>query len=208
VGHRIIAALVVTVAAVALARAEIIDRILAVVEGRVITLSDVRAVVALGLEPAPPAADPVGAMLDRQIERQLMLIEVDRYIPPEPRPEAIDERLAAIRQRFPDELAFQTTLHQAGMPIEQVRRYLRETLRIETYLRQRFSAGIQPAEEEVAAYYREHPAEFSRDGQVRPFEDVRALARERLVARRRDALIDEWLASLRRRVNIVRLYLQ
>jgi hypothetical protein len=186
---------------------EVIDRILAVVEGRPITLSDTRAVVALGLEPAPTPPDAVAPTLERLIDRQLMLTEVERYVPAEPRPEAIDARLDTIRKRFPDELAFATTLHQVGLPIDDLRRYLRDTLRIESYTRQRFSFGAEPTEEEIARYYRLHADDFRRDGQVQPFDQVRTLARERLAAERRDVLMRDWLDGLRRRGNIVRLYL-
>ena len=42
---------------------EVIERVLAVVEGQVVTLSDVRGALALGLAPDPPqGADPVGAV--------------------------------------------------------------------------------------------------------------------------------------------------
>ena len=198
---------VVLLALAPVSRAEIIDRILAVVEGQMITLSDVRAVTRLGLESAPEGGDPVRALLDRLIDRQLMLVEVERYAPPEPSPEAIDAGLAAVRARFPDALAFETTLHQVGMTAEHLRRYVRDAHRIEAYLQQRFTATIQPSEDEIAAYYRLHADEFTRGGTLAPFDAVRQEVRARLIADRRRALIEEWLAGLRRRADIVDLYL-
>jgi hypothetical protein len=186
---------------------EIIDRILAVVEGRPITLSDTRAVVALGLEPAPAIEDGGSGTLERLIDRQLMLTEVERYVPAEPRPEVIEARVDEIRKRFPDALAFETTLHQAGLPLEDLRRYLRDSLRIESYLRQRFSFGVEPTEQEIAAYHRDHADDFRRDGQVLALDEVRALVRQRVMSERRERVIQEWLEGLRRRGRIVRLYL-
>ena len=65
-------------------RAEIIDRMLAVVDGQIVTLSDVRAALRFGLVPADVTTDPIAAALQRLIDRRLMLHEVERYAPPEP----------------------------------------------------------------------------------------------------------------------------
>ena len=189
------------------AHAEIIDRILAVVEEQLITLSDVRGVVRLGLETVPPADDQIGAALDRLIERQLMLVEVERFAPAEPSPETVEARLNAIRARFPDALAFETTLQQIGWPVETVRRYLRDTLRIEAYLQQRFTASIQPSDDEIAAYYRLHANDFTKGGVLAAYGDVRNQARAQLVAEHRAVLVRDWLAGLRRRANLILLYL-
>ena len=189
------------------AHGEIIDRILAVVEEQLITLSDVRGVLRLGLETVPPADEQIGAALDRLIERQLMLVEVERFAPAEPSPETVDARLNAIRARFPDALAFETTLHQIGWPVETVRRYLRDTLRIEAYLQQRFTASIQPSDDEIAAYYRLHANDFTKGGVLAPYADVRNQARAQLVEERRAVLVRDWLAGLRRRANLILLYL-
>jgi hypothetical protein len=184
---------------------EIIDRILAVVESQPITLSDVRGVTRLGLETPEPAVDPIRSVLDALIDRQLMLVEVDRYAPPEPSPAAIEARLNQIRARLPDALAFETTLHQIGMTVEHLRRYIRDSLRIESYIQQRFTAAIQPSDDEIAAYYRLNAE--TRDGKLAPYADVRSDARARLIEQRRAVLVREWLAGLRRRAEIVDLYL-
>jgi hypothetical protein len=65
-------------------RAEVIDRVLAVVDTQIITLSDVRAAVRFALVPQDVAVDPIAAVMQRLIDRRLMLAEVDRYAPPEP----------------------------------------------------------------------------------------------------------------------------
>src|SRR4051794_30497493 len=86
--------------------AETIDRVLAVVTGDLITLSDVNAAYALGLvEPGPSSADPIRDVLSQLIDRELQLTEVDRFAPPEPTAEAVDEAVAAVRARFPSEQA-------------------------------------------------------------------------------------------------------
>jgi hypothetical protein len=183
----------------AAAPAEIIDRILAVVDGAIIMQSDVTAALRLSMVPATSAADPIPAALDALIERRLILEEVDRYAPPDPADADIDRRVAEIRTRAG--ARFDTVLLESGLSVEQVRRQIRDDLRIESYLQQRFGA-MQPSDDEMAQYYREHQAAFTRDGTVAPLDAVREQVRAALIADRRSATIREWITGLRRRANV------
>jgi hypothetical protein len=116
----------------------VIDRLMAVVDGQAITLSDVNAAIHLGLiHPPSGTADPLAFALDRLIERTLMLAEVDRFQPPEPDPIEITTRIDEIVKREGD-AAFEKTLSVTGTTREQLRRFIRDELRIATYLNQRF----------------------------------------------------------------------
>ena len=79
---------------------------------------------------------------------------------------------------------------------------MRDDLRIESYLRQRFGASYQPGEEEVARYYRAHESDFIRNGVLRPYDEVRDEARKRLVDDRTASLVSDWVAGLRRRADV------
>ncbi len=183
--------------------AQIIDRVLAVVAGAPITLSDVNAVMRLGLVPeAAGKADGVQAALNALIERQLQLIEVNRYAPPEPSAADIDARIAQIRSRFDSQTAFDSAMKDLGVTPAQLRARVRDDLRIESYLRQRFGASYQPGEEEVARYYRAHESDFVRNGVLRPYDEVRDEARKRLVDERTASLVSDWVAGLRRRADV------
>jgi hypothetical protein len=181
------------------APAEIIDRILAVVDGAIIMQSDVALAVRLALVPGSAAGDTVPTALDALIERRLILEEVDRYAPPDPPDADIDRRLSEIRTRAG--VRFETVLLETGLSVEQVRRQLRDDLRIESYLQQRFGA-MQPSDDEVAQYYRDHQAEFTRDGTVVPLDTVREAVRAAVIAERRGATIRDWITGLRRRANV------
>lgn len=205
---RTAAALVLVLLTGAPASAQLLDRILAVVGGDVILLSDVIAARRLGLVPAPGAGmDPVRVALDALIDRQLMLAETNRYLPPDPRAEAIAARMTEIRGRFPDDAQFQSVLRETGMTLEDLRVRVRDDLRIAAYLDQRFASGFMPGEAELVKYYRAHETDFTRGGVLRPFEEVRDVARERLLAERRVDLIRDWMAGLRRRIEVTDLYL-
>jgi hypothetical protein len=152
-----------------LASAETIDRVLAVVAGQPITLSDVTAARELGLQPIATgsSADPVRSVLNALIDRELILAEVERYAPAEPSTDAIDRQVAQVRSRFATADTFAAALAHGGLSEKDLRARLREDLRIAAYLDQRFAAAQT----------------------------------------RRQALLDDWLAGLRNRGDIVDLYL-
>ena len=122
-------------------QAEIIDRVLAVVGGVVITQTDTIAAVELGLITPGPTDDPMAAVLSQLIDRQLVLAEVDRYAPPEPTPDAIDRAAQAVRARFPSDQAYQAVLTRSGIDAARLRQTLRDRLRIDAYLEQRFAVA-------------------------------------------------------------------
>ena len=119
-------------------RAEIIDRVLAVVSGAVIMQSDVLAAFELGMVAPGTTDDPMAAVLSQLIDRQLMLAEVDRYVPPEPSADAIDRAAQQVRARFATASAYDAALARSGMGEERLRRLLRDELRIRAYLDERF----------------------------------------------------------------------
>jgi hypothetical protein len=164
------------------ANAEIIDRVLAILPGQIITQSDVQAALDLGLVEAPAGEDRMAAGLSAVIDRALMLNEVRRVIPPEPSPAAVDARLARIRQRFdsPGELA--RVLAASGIDEKLLAVYAADDLRLSAYLEERFSAASQPTDQEVRQ---------AGEG-----------SRQRLVDERRRTLIAAWTAELRRRADV------
>ena len=157
-------------AATAVARAETIERVLAVVAGRIIMMSDVAAARDLRLETidaASGAADPIRAVLSKLIDRQLILAEVERYAPPEPAADAVENELAKVRARFATAEEIEAVLSRSGIDENQLRDILRQNLRIHAYMDQRFAAAGD----------------------------------------RRQELVDQWVAALHRRADVIDLYL-
>jgi hypothetical protein len=116
-----------------------IDRLMAVVGNQTITLSDVNAALQFQLVDVPPnAPDRVRAALDKLIQRSLILGEVERYQPPEPEPVEITIRMDQLQQRAGSAQAFDRALAVTGTTRDELRRYIRDDLRIATYLNQRF----------------------------------------------------------------------
>lgn len=133
------------------ARADVIDRIMAVVSGQPITLSDVTAARQFGLVQVPPGTpDPIAFTLDRLIERRLILAEVERFQPPEPDPVEMTIRVDELERQAGSPAAFEKALAIVGMTHDQLRRHFRDDLRITTYLNQRFGATTAEAERQAA----------------------------------------------------------
>ena len=184
---------------------EPIDRVLAMVEGQVILLSDVRAVLELRLIEPPDAADAIPSVLTALIERQLILEEAARYGVEAPPADEVDARLAEVVGRVGGIEAFQGRLATVGFTLDDLGQVLQDDLRIERYLARRFVSARQPTESEVAAYVRKHADEFLTDGVLPPFDAVRGDARRRLSEELRQERIDDWVALLADRAEVLRV---
>jgi hypothetical protein len=174
---------------------QLLDRIVARVNGVAITLTDVKAAVALGIADAPEAA-----AIERLVDRQLVLGEVARFLPPEPTAAAIAAEAAALTTRAGDRLP--DIVASTGIDEARIREIARENLRIQAYINQRFGVDVQLTEEEVAQYYRIRPEEFTRGGALMPFTEAEPLARERASAERRAVTVAQWMRDLRARAAI------
>jgi hypothetical protein len=164
------------------ARGEVIDRVLAVLPGQIITLSDVEAALDLGLVEAPAGETRIPAGLSAVIDRVLMLNEVRRVAPPEPSSGAIDARVARIRERIGGPAEMSRVLAARGLDETVLRLYATDDLRLASYLEERFSAAAQPTDDEI--------------------RQAGESARQRLTDDRRRTLIGAWTAELRRRADV------
>lgn len=181
-------------------RAELLDRLVAVVGSRPILESDVRLVEQLSLVDVPAGARE-GDTLARLIDRALMLDEVDRFGPGEPGAAEVDARIDALRARVGSDV-LASTLQRTGVPEAALRGWVRDQVRLERYLAQRFDAVAQPTSDEVALYYADHPEEFTSAGVRRPLEDVEDMIQQTLASTRRAGLVADWQQALRRRARI------
>jgi hypothetical protein len=185
---------------------EIIERMLAVVAGDLITMSDVAAAVEFGLVPQTSGTDVTRVVLSQLIDRSLMLAEVDRYAPGEPSVQLVNQEWTIVQNRYASAESFQKALDRFGIDEESLRETLRANLRLRAYLEQRFSSA-PPSEEEVLAYYRSHVDRFTRDGQVQPLDQVEGDVVQAIELDGRQLMVNDWLAGLRRRATIADVYI-
>jgi hypothetical protein len=209
---RLARVLAVAIAAVpAIAAAQVLDRIVATVGAQVITLSDARAAISLGLVPAPEAPSDqqhaaratLSVVIEKLVDRELMRAEIERYGVAAPPPEALEPRIEAVRKRFATPAAFDAALAAHGLSDARFRAWIVDDWRIEHYIQQRFDAAAQPTDEDVLQYYQSREREFTVNDRPRPFAEVREEVRRRLTISRRQALIDDWVNGLKRRTEIM-----
>jgi hypothetical protein len=193
--------LAIAIVAAALVQGVVLDRLVAVVSGQPIMASDLRAARALDLVPGAAALEDA-ALTDRLVVRELMRAEVERFsttIVDVDRGLAGRAEAAARIERAGGEDA----LAVLGLSPGRLVAWLEDDARIEQYVRSRFDAAAQPSDDEALTWFQVHERDYLRDGRPRPFAEVRDDVRARLTAERRQALIDEWIAGLRRRAVIV-----
>lgn len=180
---------------------ELLDRTLALVGGQPITLSDARAAIALGLVAADRSADPIPGVTARLVDRELILREVQRYAPAPPSPSAVDARLEELQKGLSDATAMTRVLDLYGFSETRLRAWVRDDLRTQAYLAQRFASASAPTDAEISLAYTRSRAEFDTAGQS--FEQAAPILRERLVVSLRSELIADWVSDLRRRTDVV-----
>ena len=180
---------------------ELLERTLALVGGQAITLSDARAAMALGLVTADAAPDPIPDVTRQLVDRELVLREVQRYAPSAPADTAVDGRLDEIRQRLGGSPALASLLDRYGFTEVRLRGWIRDDLRTQAYLAQRFASASTPTEAELSAAYARARAEFDKTGAT--FEQATPILRDRLVTARRRELIADWISDLRRRTDVI-----
>lgn len=180
---------------------DLIERTLALVGGQAITLSDARAAIALGLVEIAKPADPIPDVTSQLVDRELVLREVQRYAPPPPSEAAVDAKLDEIRQRVAEPGALARVLDQHGFTDARLRAWVRDDLRAQAYLAQRFASASTPTDAEIAAAYTQQKAVFDKAGLT--FEQASPMIRDRLIASRRRELITDWVSDLRRRTDVI-----
>jgi hypothetical protein len=163
----------------ATAEPRVLERILAVVDGRPILLSEARTTQALkGLT----RRQAVEALVDES----LMLREAAQIPQSEPRPEELDAALQDLVVRWP--------AGAGPLPAEALLEVARRQLRIVKYIEFRFRAKARVEDAEL----REH---YEREIQGRPgdagFDESAASIRETLEARRLDEAVEAWVKELR-----------
>jgi len=179
---------------------QLLDRVLARIDGAPLTLTDVQAAIGLGVVQVPPGADAMAAGTQLMIDRQLELTEVQRFPPPEPDPTPVAREAARLKMNAGARLA--ALMQSTGLTEQRISDIARDNLRIAAYLDQRFGTVVQASHEDVATYYRTHEAEFTRGGDTIPFEEAEPTARQRVSNERRRATVEQWIRDLRSRADV------
>lgn len=138
------------------AGAEVVDRMVAVVNGDLITHSDL--LWQLALEPDTPLDSPrsedLQRALERLIEQRLLFVEAHKLPHIEPKGEEVERALAELARRFASQAELQARLARVGLTAERLREIVSERVEIEKYIEFRFGSFTIITSQDVADYYR------------------------------------------------------
>lgn len=189
------------------AGAVVIDRIAAVVEQDVITLSEIDQLVLLRFIDRSTGESEDSyrrRVLETMIAQALRFKDVQRFGGMDVSRDAVEARLVQIQQRFPSPQAFEQALQETEMTLDEVRAQITRQLQLEAYIEERFSPLIFISNDEIETYYRDLwlTQRQSRGLAPLPLSEVREEIRTLLRAERLDDEIRKWTEELRSRVNV------
>ena len=184
-----------------------VDRIAAVLDEQVLTVSEVAQMAEVRFFPraAGQSDDEYRrAILEALIAQALRLRDVERFGAPEIKADSIEARLQEIRVRFPSPADFEAALVRAELTLEDVRALIKRQLQVEVYIQERFAPLVSVSNEEIDEYYR---GPWLAQRQERglpavPLSEVREEIRETLLASRLTGDIERWTNRLRLRANV------
>lgn len=186
----------------------LVDRVVAVIEDRVLTLSELEfeARVALVQRAGVLAAEgpldesALRAALELAISQRLLVIEADRVQAFEVEGSELQARLVALRERFGSEPALLAFLARHDADVDQLQAVLERSLRAERILDSRIRLRAQVGELELQRYYKQNEAELKA-----PYAAVRDALRDKLFRERYGALAAAELAQVQAGARVRRV---
>jgi len=111
----------------AASRAELVDRVVAIIDREVVTLSEAEQASQIG-RARTGAWAPMLSVVERLIESREVEREVERFTGQPVSPELADSALREVRARFSSVIAFQEMLARSGRSEEELRATLRRRI--------------------------------------------------------------------------------
>lgn len=184
-----------------------IDRISAVIDRQVITLSEVNQMVAIHFFPRTISHtddEYRHDVLEALIAQALRYRDVERFGAQDIPKDSIEARLTEIRSRFPSPEEFARAVTSVELTMDEVRALVKRQLQVEAYIQERFSPLVFIPNEDIETYYRGPWSEQrrARGLGIPPLDQVRDEIRTLLKSERLQAEIDKWTAQLRARANV------
>ena len=190
---------------------EIIDRVVANVNGHVVLQSDWEQEVSFeafadAREPGSFTPAEQRAALDRLIDQELLREQVR---PSQPLPaEQVAAKVAEIRKLYKDcatDAVWQSKLHHYGLTQSALEKHLGSQIQLLRLVEDRLRPSIQIDQHAVESYYQEQLLpEMKRLGNsATPLNEVFGRIKDLLAERRMNELLSGWLASLRSESHIL-----
>ncbi|MEO8379926.1 MAG: hypothetical protein ABI779_09725 [Acidobacteriota bacterium] len=183
-----------------------VDRIAAVVDRQVLTVSEIAQLVEIRFFPRLSASDDDSRreVLDALIAQALRFRDVERFGAQDITADAIEARVLEIQRRFPSVGEFAAALARTELTPEELRSLVKRQLQVEAYIQERFAPLVFVTAEEIEEYYRTiwSKQRTGRGLAVPPLRDVLEEVRAAVRLARLQSETDRWTAQLRARANV------
>lgn len=183
---------------------QMVDRIVAVVNEEVITLTDVRIAEAFGLyaeEIGEEAEDPRSLILQKLIDQKVVIqlsgeeVLIDAV--------KLDENLMRITQRI-GAGEVERRLTHFGLDWENLKDFLREKMAYQTIISERFSKVNPVSLKEIEEYYQRSyvPAQKEKGVEPKPMMEILDEIESGIKQEKIEAQIQDWIMNLRDKSDI------
>jgi hypothetical protein len=206
-GTGVLVALVLLLATRYTLRAATIDRIAALVDRQVLTVSEINQLAEIRFfsrKVQQSEDDYRREILDRLIAQALRYRDVERFGAEDIAADSIEARLKEIQQRFPTIADFNAALQRAELTLDEVRALVKRQIQVESYIQERFAPMIFVSSEEIENYYRGPWSQQRRERglPIPPLSQVQEEIRALLKSSRLEQEVERWTAQLRSRANV------
>ena len=192
--------------------AETVDRVVAVVNGHTLLLSEwdsaARREALLDRQPLESLTDASRrATLNRMIDQEVMRGEMENSSAPQSTPQEVAARLHEIREQYPnatDETAWNAILRRYGVTEAEMEAAVTIELNGLRLLDFRLRSSAQPDARQIERYYRDtyQPAMRAKSAQPVALAEVTPQIREILTQQKLNELTTAWLQELRTQADI------
>ena len=188
------------------ASAVTVDRIAAVVDRQVLTVSEITQMVEIRFFPRLAKSDDEyrREVLDALIAQALRYRDVERFGAEDIPRDTIEARIEDIKRRFPSEAEFNAALARAELTVDELQALAKRQLQVEAYIQERFAPLVFVSAEDIEEYYRGPWSKQRRERSlpIPPLDEVREEIRDAVRAERLQGEIEKWTAQLRERANV------
>jgi len=183
---------------------EVIDCVAGVVNGEVITLTDIKIVNAFGLyenESKREESDPVFTTLEKLINQKLILQLTNEKIPISP--EEIEQQMQKIIERIGTD-GFQKKLSEFSLQITDLKEYIRNEILYQKIIYQKFSPGAMVSLKEIESYYTQIYVPSQEKNNIRPQPMVEVLKKieAAIIEEKTKKQAEEWITNIRKKADI------
>jgi hypothetical protein len=184
-----------------------VDRIAAVIDRQVLTVSEVNQMAEVRFFPRVAGRsddDYRHDIVEALIAQALRFRDVERFGAQDIPKDSIEARLVEIQHRFASPAELDAALARAELTPDELRALIKRQLQVEAYIQERFAPMVFVANEDIADYYSGpwRQQRVARGLPVPPLNDVREEIRTLIRSRQLDQQIETWTTQLRARANV------